>query len=239
SMLYLGYGPLTYKNKKTALSGKCAINCNDSAVLTVSVNSNSPARASEIKKALALINLYGTIGGRSRNGWGSVELTGINDAAKEALGNSSPPFHHWKKAMDIDWPHAIGKDDNGKPLIWQTAPRPRWEDVIKLLAEIKIGLRTQFSFPKVKPPHNNPLERHWLSYPITKHWVRKWGKDARLPNSLRFKIRKTPDGLAGVIFHVPHLPPAEFSPNKNTIFAVWQKVYGYLDGHNQLKRIGA
>jgi CRISPR-associated protein Cmr1 len=98
------------------------------------------------------------------------------------------------------------------------------------LALIKIGLRTQFIFPNTQPPHPQALERHWLSYPITRHSTRAFDRNARLPNSLRFKVRKTPDGkFIGVIFHVPCLPPPEFRPDRNAIQAVWQNVHALLD----------
>ncbi|MBU1664044.1 MAG: hypothetical protein KKG92_01425 [Gammaproteobacteria bacterium] len=98
------------------------------------------------------------------------------------------------------------------------------------LAVVKIGLRTQFKFPDEQPPHPQALERHWLSYPITRHSTRAFDRNARLPNSLRFKVRKMPDGkFVGVIFHVPCLPPPEFKPDRQAIQAVWQNVHALLD----------
>ena len=69
------------------------------------------------------------------------------------------------------------------------------------LAILKIGLRTMFVFPNALPPHEQPLDRHWLSYPVTKHSTKKWGGNLRLPNSLRFKVcpdRDDPDTVAGL-----------------------------------------
>ncbi|MCX8097660.1 MAG: hypothetical protein N3F11_01370, partial [Casimicrobiaceae bacterium] len=58
---------------------------------------------------------------------------------------------------------------------------------------------------------------------------------------LRFKVRKTNDGrLVGVIFHMPHLPPPAFSPNRAVIEDVWQRVHAFLDARDQnLTRIHA
>jgi hypothetical protein len=124
------------------------------------------------------------------------------------------------------------------PLVWQTEPFGDWKGQMKRLAEIKIGLRTKFRFATGRnAPH--PEHRHWLSYPVTNHSVAPWGNNARLPNTLRFKVRPTQDGkLVGVIFHVPHCPPAQFRPNLDTLRQVWTAVHGFLDQtEQQLTRI--
>ena len=107
---------------------------------------------------------------------------------------------------------------------------------MKELAILKIELRTQFEFTTGNDA-SAPEERHWLSYPVTNHSVKSWGGKARLPNSLRFKVRKTLDGqLVGVIFHMPCLPPAAFSPKLQMIEGVWRQVHAFLDGQTQLTR---
>jgi CRISPR-associated protein Cmr1 len=43
-------------------------------------------------------------------------------------------------------------------------------------------------------------------------------------------VRKTKnDKLVGVIFHMPHLPPAAFNPNRAAIERAWQQVHALLD----------
>jgi CRISPR-associated protein Cmr1 len=65
---------------------------------------------------------------------------------------------------------------------------------------------------------------------VTNHYVAAWGRNARLPNQLRFKVRRTEeDQLVGVIFHMPHLPPKAFNPDRPAIEAVWRCVYAFLD----------
>jgi CRISPR-associated protein Cmr1 len=232
SDLYLGYGPLTFNKTGTSLKANAAIQAGESATLSLAVPDDHAAR---IERALTLMHRYGTLGGRSRNGWGSYEL-------KEANGTpqleGKAPLRPWCDCLDLDWPHAIGQDEKGA-LIWQTKPFPDWKAVMKRLAELKIGLRTQFAFTTGKNA-SRPEDRHWLSYPVTNHSVAKWGNNARLPNQLRFKIRPTADGkFVGVIFHVPHLPPPDaFSPNRVAIEHVWRQVHAFLDNPAQkLKRI--
>lgn len=255
SSLYLGYGPLIYDKERRATSMKtnAAIQANESAILSIAfpVTHDDPAlprvmeeNVARIERAIALANLYGTLGGRSRNGWGSFHLTPTDDGTPR-LETKPLPLRPWRDCLNAgwDWPHAIGRDDKG-PLIWQTAPHPDWKSLMKTLAVVKIGLRTQFPFRAGKD-ERGPEERHWLSYPVTNHNVSGWrekGKgDLRLPNALRFKVRPTSDGqLVGVIFHVPHLPPNGFRPDRQAIEKVWVQVHRFLDQPAQdVKRIAA
>ena len=225
SQLYLGYGPLKFANS-TAMKGNAAIQSGEHATLSLAVPNE---HAAHIEHALTLMNHYGTLGGRSRNGWGSFVLTPQGNTP--ALGGDIP-LRSWKEALALDWPHAIGTDGEGCPLIWQTTPHDTWEALMKTLAIVKIGLRTQFVFPNVAPPHPHALPRHWLSYPITKHTTRAFDRNARLPNTLRFKVRPAPGNpkqVVGVIVHVPCLPPHDFNPQQNVILPMWQSVHTLLD----------
>jgi CRISPR-associated protein Cmr1 len=232
SDLYLGYGPVTLPRggNQPKLKANAAIQAKEYATLSLAVPGEHAPR---IKQALMLMDRYGTLGGRSRNGWGSFSLT-PHDATPALTGDV--PLRALRDALNVDWPHAIGKDEN--PLIWQTEPCKDWRSLMRELAIIKIGLRTQFVFPNTAPPHSQPLPRHWLSYPITRHTTRAFDRNARLPNSLRFKVRQAPNDtkqVVGVIFHAPCLPPAGFSPNSAGIITVWKSVHALLD---ELTRTG-
>lgn len=230
SALYLGYGPLEFSKDTngTALKRNAAIQVGESAQLSFAI---PDTYAPMIERALWLMDHYGTLGGRSRNGWGSLALRPA-PLAGEGLGERGTVLRPWRDCLQLDWPHAIGMDEKGA-LIWQTAAHADWKSLMKALATLKIGLRTQFSFTNGNNAHA-PESRHWLSYPVTHHSVRDWGNNARLPNTLRFKVRKTADEkLVGVIFHVPHLPPAAFNPNANAIENVWEQVHIYLDASAQ------
>jgi len=232
--LYLGYGPLSFDRltKQTALKTKtnAALQANlEKASLQLAFPGGKDA--DRLQHALWLMQQYGTLGGRSRNGWGSLVLTpaDTNTPAFDAPLDSKACMP-WRLALGADWPRAIGTDEQG-PLVWQTAPMADWPAVMRRLAEIKIGLRTQFKFPQERPPHVQPLDRHWLSYPITNHATSAWGRESRLPNSLRFKVRETSAGqLRGVIVHLPCLPPPAFKPDRLAVESVWLRVHQYLDG---------
>ena len=197
--LYLGYGPVVLpRGERTpSLKANAAIQAGEENTLAIAYPDQ---HAALIEQALALMSQFGTLGGRSRNGWGSYSLHGIGDA-------SNLPLSPWQEALKLDWPHAIGSDAQGA-LIWQTQAFAEWKALMKELAVIKIEMRTSFKFPHAQPD-GEIHERHWLSYPVTRHSVRAWvNNNARLPNSLRFKVCPTADGnLVGVIFHMPCLPP--------------------------------
>jgi CRISPR-associated protein Cmr1 len=224
--LYLGYGPLRFEQGQTALKARAAIQAGESALLNISFQAGP--EGVRLERALGLIDLYGTLGGRSRNGWGSFDLRPADTftpALTKCLDMQLTAM--WQDALKIDWPHAIGRDASG-PLVWQTEAMADWKAVMHRLAEIKIGMRTQFKFT-TGINASITEDRHWLSYPVTNHSVRNWENKARLPNSLRFKVRAEPDGrLRGVIVHLPCLPPKEFFPNRPTLIDVWSKVHDFL-----------
>ena len=241
---YLGFGPLDGRDgTKFARKGNAAIEADKTAKGNAAIQAGETAKLSiaapcaaidDLRSALALIDAYGAAGGRSRNGWGSISLEPANESAAHTV-NLAQWSRRWCDALRLDWPNAIGCDDTG-PLVWRTAePYCDWEALMRDLAIVKIGLRTMFVFANVRPPHANPDARHWLSYPITKHKVRSWG-NARLPNSLRFKVRPDVEHsgkLRGVIFHMPCLPPRQFNPDMKAIVPVWQKSHQFLDELSQ------
>lgn len=241
SDLYLGFGPLTHNNatRSTGLKANAALQAGDNATLSLAVPDQ---HASAIRTALALMNLYGTLGGRSRNGWGSFSLKPADDHTP-ALSSElkTALLQPWQDALRLDWPHAIGGDTNGA-LVWQTSPFADWPQLMQELARLKIGLRTQFALTTGRDSPRTE-DRHWLSYPVTNHSVKAWGNNARLPNSLRFKVRPAPGDaqrVVGVIFHVPCKPPPAFNPDHPTLVRVWQQVYAFLDDRaQQLTRIPA
>lgn len=237
---YLGYGPLDGRgNTQLDKKRNAAIQAGDSAVLSIAypethldptIRRIVDDNIGRIPRVLWLMDRYGTLGSRSRNGWGSIKLTPKNGAPQLA-GNV--PMRPWREALapKWDWPHSIGRDDKGA-LVWQTRPFDDWKSLMRELAIIRIGLRTQFVFPNVRPPHANVDARHWLSYPITTHATRAWDRNARLPNSLRFKVRPAADNakqVVGVISHLPCLPPPEFHPDRTSIIRTWQGVHALLD----------
>jgi len=241
SHLYLGFGPLAaareearFSNQRTAVEkGECA-----ELLLAERRDTNTGEEIGEMNsQTLHLMDLYGTVGGRSRNGWGSFRLLPVNSGWPKI----NIPLRNWREALQLDWPHCIGQDQRG-PLIWRTVKEyTDWKELMRDLACLKIALRTQFRWEK-----DPPNQRHWLSYPVTNHHVGQWNEwNLRLPNSLRFKVRCVngdPQRLAGVIYHMPCSPPPAFHPKGTVLQQVWEQVHSLLDelakpgGQRQLPR---
>lgn len=240
SDLYLGFGPLEYDraSRSTSIKRKAAIQAGDTATLSLAL---PDGHAATFQTALWLMDRYGTLGGRSRNGWGSLSLQPVDDGTAALDGQLSGQLAlPWQDALQRDWSHALGTDAQGA-LVWQTRAFDDWKKLMQELARIKIALRTQFTFHTGRDAPA-PEARHWLSYPVTNHGVRNWGGNARLPNSLRFKVRPAADNpqqVVGVVFHVPCLPPPVFQPHLAAIQAVWNTVHRHLDNEPQLTRVPA
>jgi len=205
--LYLGYGPVDVGNK---LKRESAVASGQARGLKISIPANEEARFKEVCR---LIHLLGTLGSRSRNGWGSLHfhegglkpeelgkiLTKDNRAARDWLRRYA---RDWREALDSDWCHALGKDKTGL-LLWRTRALPRWEDVLKLLAEVKIAFRTQFHF-NGGGQHAAMCERHVLAYPITNHSLGVWGKQDRSANQVLTKVLPEGKDFVGLVAHLPH-----------------------------------
>jgi CRISPR-associated protein Cmr1 len=187
SQLYLGYGPLTYRrNVGTALKSAPAINANDAMSFKMVV----PDQHQEvINQALDLIHWFGTVGGRSRNGWGSFLLEGINGYTPPAidellsgvaLGRLYAFTRDFGQCFEKDWPHALGFDEQG-PLLWKSKNSyDDWPSAMGELARVKIAFRTACSIERNQDKEQNGIcnpcfdNRHLLAYPVTHHGVEGW-----------------------------------------------------------------
>ncbi|MCP5133569.1 MAG: hypothetical protein H6976_08150 [Gammaproteobacteria bacterium] len=236
--LYLGYGPLTRNKdaKKTTFKDKlnAAIQAKESNALKIICADGSN---SVIQNTLQLIHWFGTIGGRSRNGWGSLALDS-DSVAFQPLGQSNPLLQAISRplpeCLQYDWPHALGRDDRGL-LMWTTRQDyDHWQDAMRELAKAKIAFRTALKFTN---PKGQMDRRHVLAYPVTNHPVNAWGSQARLANQLRFKVISHGNRLLGVAYHLPCGTPGELLRRLGTQqndfqqqqLSVWQNVHTYLD----------
>lgn len=235
SHLYLGYGPLEVKKGTTSLKFNAAIQAGE----TNKWKLIWPDNISTIADALQLIHWFGTLGGRSRNGWGSLELEECNENMSMVNLEGNHPLLQrvvspLRNCLQNDWPHALGTSIDGIPLIWQsTQTFTTWREAMQALAKAKIGFRIQFPLGA-----RGPFEqRHLLSYPVTNHTVNVWGNQARLANQIRFKVVKnSKNQLIARIFHLPCGLPEEMiraladkAPNIQQQEVIWQKVHSWLD----------
>lgn len=223
--VYLGYGP---------------INANKNAIepekQTADLWLGFPdAHTKKIAQAIQLIAWFGTLGSRSRNGWGSLQMENLQAPKAADLTPFSRQLSH---CLQLDWPHAIGSDSKGI-LVWKTTPQTSWRDAMRELARVKIAFRTHFKF---STGNNSPKaeERHLLAYPVTNHIIKWWGNQSRLGNQVRFKVVKEAGKYIGLIVHLPCKLPAELAGklgNTPNELNIWQQVHRVLDKHTGLFRL--
>lgn len=228
SQLYLGYGPLKY-SQGTALKSNAAIQEGDKAEFSLVIPDGFDT---EFSTVMQLANCFATLGGRARNGWGSLMFTpkgtlkSLDTPDSKLIESLSAPLN---ECMKHDWPTAIGRDEKGLFLWTGKQPHDTWGGAMKEVATVKIAIRTQFKFNGGK---GGPLdERHILSYPVTNHDTRSFDRNARLPNQLRFKVT-TVDGIYKVTaFHFPVRTPGvvgkSFSIDQQIL--IWKQVHQKMD----------
>ncbi len=227
--LYLGYGPLGFQGGVTVLAkARAAIQADEAAALRLAWPADEP----RIADAIQLMHWFGTLGGRSRNGWGSF---GLDGSGLEPLA----PDHILLRRLALpladclthDWPHALGKSADGQLLIWTSKKNyPDWRAAMVELAKAKIAFRCRFSFAG-HAKGGSFSERHVISYPVTNHAIGGVSRDARLANQLRFKVVKTGDAFQARIVHLPCALAGALAGRVNTDAQtrVWQQVHASLD----------
>jgi len=243
--LYLGYGPIGGAVPRSAIDVLEA-KAEETACFRIRCPHD---HARDISKAMQLAAWFGTLGSRSRNGWGALRIDGENEGLSiKGFADLNLDFVHSmipSRALDaclsLDWPHAIGADKHGIPLIWRllkvrTNPEGKnelvsfdsWQEVMRELARIKIAFRTSDYFKFIgggREGHATPQSRHILAYPAgTRHTVRVrgWEQDGRLANQIYFKVhRRAGSGVKGVLRRAAEELALEGSETGWTWLDVW------------------
>ncbi|MGS0754030.1 RAMP superfamily CRISPR-associated protein [Roseateles sp. GG27B] len=253
--LYLGFGPLEFSRtlKRTALgvnksSGaqRTAIgespNAKSDQVLSLRVPTE---HLDELKAALQLAAWFGTLGSRSRNGWGSLDWVALESTpALLPLSSSAlvPFTRPLASCFEHDWPHSVGLSSDGRPAVWLSSIKTSWRDVMRDLAVLKIAFRTSLSLEGVVD--GVFALRHLLAYPVTNHGVREWGGKARLGGQIRFKLARVGADWQARVVHLPCALPAELlnslsAGNRRMVeseqLGAWQSIHAVLD--KNIKRL--
>jgi len=224
--LYLGYGPITYKKEL-----KQYIAPGGEATFSISC---PKGKENEILLTLQYIHAFGTIGSRSRNGWGSLELSGETFAPQELSDFAVKPAQDLIEGK-AQYPSSLAVSDDGRLLLWETKPQKEWMEVMRLLAETYMEVRTNIN---IKP--QGMQKRHILGYPITNHSIAEWNNNNdRMPSQLRLMVKKKGNEFVGRILHLPHKLPLPWNAGRiGTEIEVWQEVHGLLDRDKNLHRSG-
>ena len=245
--LYLGYGPIGGSVHRSAIK--------PATVAQATLKLRFPSEHEhDIKLALQMAHWFGSVGSRSRNGFGSIHFEGESILfAKDLNTNVLSQARLLLPLSDClrrDWAHAIGGSNTHAPAIWrllkvqgnQLTGFDRWEDVMLKLAEIKIAVRTSefFEFQGGgKEGHLKPQPRHFLSYPSgSNHSVKAWGKDGRMANQVRFKVHRRLDGkFMAVVAHLPCALPQRMAEAVRAgvpeQVQAWAEVHRILDSQKR------
>lgn len=228
--LYLGFGPITYRKGKTEV--KRYIVPGSKANFTLSF---PKVRAVELLGILEHIDAFGTLGSRSRNGWGSIALSGDEFQRKDV--RSFPTIVLSRLfGMAEQHPTFLGSDDNGI-LCWEANPlQGDWKEAMKSLAETYMNIRTGIN---IKP--QGLKQRHILGYPITNHSVADWGgNEGRMPSQLRLMVKRNQKNqMVGRILHLPHKLPKKWDAVLGQELNIWKKIHAQLDANKQFHRCGS
>ncbi len=196
----------------------------------------------DVKNTLALIQAFGALGSRCRNGWGSFCITSGGLEKEGALRLLDRFTHPWQDGFSRDYPTCLGKDDRG-PLLWKTkSPQKSWEEAMRDLADAYASVRAVTAAnigPLDADGTTEPAERHLLGFPLTNHQATNqsrqgWGPDGRHASPLRFVIRPRPEGFIGFVLHLPHrfsdsMTEGIAALQEDKQLAVWRKVHTKLD----------
>lgn len=242
---YLGMGPIFWNKEKKCSEYKYLPILENSSI---SMRLNVPkSERSNFITILSLIHHYGTIGSRSRNGWGSLAIKDLLcDRVETKLKSINEMENLVKDINELisqnntkKYPSYIAKDQKGI-LLWNTDNHKTWQDAMKQIAQVYVNIRTEFKFT-----NNDALsKRHLLGYPITHHGAKEWDIDkktkkkqnARLPSQLCIKIIRDNNEYRGQIIHIPNLIPlVGFSCNEQ--LNIWKEVYSSLDKKLQRSKL--
>jgi len=265
--VYLGYGPVLAPSKnenRKSITIRRAIDSifqRDAKPVELQLlpSTNQKLRPSlgdieDVKNAMQLAAWFGSVGSRSRNGWGSVQFIPSPELEMTVQPSLEVPLlqavsREWTACLELDWAHAIGASE-GKPLVWTTEPFEHWRGTMGRLAHIKIGVRSVVK-GITGPAGTGGI--HLLGYPAGGQWElpqlnKKQGGEARLPSQLRFKVLRTEKGYVGQVFHVPHRLPDELNSLlthdqqrwfRDKQVDVWRAVHNELSQDVRLTRLGA
>ncbi len=245
--VYIGFGPVLAASKKEnrpqPMLGRTAIAPDTSNELWLALDRRTaPSQQAELAAALSLCQWFGALGSRSRNGWGSLTLTGAGISGLPTIAAIGPYLRPLRECFDTDWPHAIGADRIG-PLVWTGSAVKNWREAVLSLAQIRLAARTAAK----KLGRNRDISANQLiAYPVMQSANNAWGTKERFASPLRLKVHKTPAGLVPFAVHLPCALPAVLFDKldssdqrwvRDNQLAVWQAVHQELD--QRYPRLGA
>ena len=170
--------------------------------------------AERIQTTLQLIHAFGQLGSRSRGGWGSFALTGIEPLQINVLNS------RFSQALDDclnhDWPISLCKDNTGLCLWESKSTFPSWDKAMRMVAQERKNARValkSFKGRDLRP-------------------VLGFATPGRMPSPLRWRVVPAASGqLAVSVFAMPTLIPEEGKQriDKAQTKDSWHEVFRVMD----------
>ena len=187
---------------RTALMDAVTKSTEGSATLSLAFpEASRPA----IETALSLMQHFGALGSRSRNGWGSFTLepphdSGAINSIHELAMTVALPLD---QCLNRPWPASLAMDDG--LLVWESETEfTTWGKVMLAVSHTKKEMRKRLTLNR-----GSLSERHVLGLPV-KDSDPVGDKDTRMPSPIRFKVFCRGKNLAYRVVAMPHgLPDAE------------------------------
>jgi len=175
-----------------------------------------------IQTTMQLIHQFGQLGARSRGGWGSLSLEGINPLTTEQMLRHAQILND---CLRFDWPISLCKDHKGLCL-WQSQDTfSSWDKAIQAIATERKNTRT--SLKRINGHDLRP--------------VLGFGAPKRMPSPLRWRVVPATSGQWAIqVFAMPTQIPEEGQQNinKDQAFNAWEKVIQTLDSSKMFKPRG-
>lgn len=165
----------------------------------------------QLEDTLALIHFFGSLGSRSRGGWGALELNNTNEFTSSQLNNYTQPL---KTCLTRDWPAALASDKQGLMVWHSVATFDTWDKAMRFVARERKSLRDALKTNKDLRPALGFADNR-----------------GRMPSPLRWKLATHSDGNLKVrVAAFPHLLPNNRLTEEN-LLAAWQTVSSTLDSN--------
>ena len=222
--LYLGYGPVQAKTEEI----KDYIKPGSNITIKLKIPSNE---AGMMINVLTLINLFGSIGSRSRKGFGSLSILPKQEGEYgcfklvniKKLRENLPSLHKDKediKSNEKHYPYYLACDDKGM-YCWNTTQRDSYQEVLCDMTDI---YRTVVDVAKKTPSGRTILG---TAKEIKNTDIK------RIPSPLLMKVVKQGNKYSGRLLHLSYNISDEFYQQNK----IWKSIYDYFDS-KELKRFG-
>ncbi len=170
----------------------------------------------ELNRAMVLLANFGSVGNKSRNGFGSFYLADKTCAEFYRDKGSAIKLASRSYLETVNWPSSIALDENNQPCIWATESDSNWLGIMQEYAKIKKNLY-QFAKNRDRQP-NGKAGRDMLGTHLP-----------RFPSQLHFVVHPTnPDfsRYRGTLIHIPVSKNEKISQNE---VSFWSDIYARLD----------